>query len=28
VTKALRRWTTWDKLYAYLPDVQGRKGKH
>lgn len=27
VLKALRRWKTWDKLYAYLPDVQGRKGK-
>ncbi len=27
VLKVLRRWKTWDKLYAYLPDVQGRKGK-
>lgn len=27
IVKALRRWKTWDKLYAYLPDVQGRKGR-
>lgn len=26
VVKALRKWRSWDKLYAYLPDVQGRKG--
>jgi len=27
ILQVLRRWKTWDKLYAYLPDVQGRKGK-
>ena len=27
VVKALRRWKTWNKLYAYLPDVQARKGR-
>lgn len=26
VVKALRRWSTWNKFYAYLPDIQGRKG--
>lgn len=27
IVKALRRWPTWDKFYARLPDVQGRKRK-
>ena len=26
IVRVLRRWKTWDKLYAYLPDLQGRKG--
>lgn len=27
IVKALRRWPTWDKFYARLPDVQGPKRK-
>ena len=27
IVKALRRWSTWDKLYIHLPDIPGRKGR-